>query len=190
MNSGKSTLFNQLVGNERSIVSNIEGTTRDYVSESFNAGDIICNLIDTAGLRETCDEVEREGINRTRYLVKNAFYKVFLVKAAVHNLIMDEIKTSGADIVFITGLDEVSENFEIKELPGVIYAYFGFDEMEKKYHLSKPFNASHELLKPNIEKALGKSGPIEPVGKSGPIEPVGKSGPIEPVGKWSYRTGG
>ena len=175
VNSGKSTLFNHLVGSDRSIVSNVEGTTRDYVSESFNAGDITCNLIDTAGLRETSDEIEKEGINRTKSLVKNAFFKVFLVKAAIHDLVVNDINASEADIIFITGLDEVPEEFKIKEIQNFNYAYLGFNHAEKEYHLIKSFN-------PIIEGGLSLGGPIEPAGESGPIEPAGESGPIEPAG--------
>ena len=60
-NTGKSSLLNSLIGRERAIVSNIPGTTRDYLSESFSIGGIPLQLIDTAGVRETEDIIEKMG---------------------------------------------------------------------------------------------------------------------------------
>jgi tRNA modification GTPase len=65
-NAGKSSLLNRLLGVQRSIVTNIEGTTRDYVEEQIEMGGLLCVLIDTAGLRDTEDEVESIGIQRAR----------------------------------------------------------------------------------------------------------------------------
>ena len=61
-NSGKSTLFNKILKKNRAIVSEIEGTTRDYIEEDILLGDIKVRLIDTAGLRETEDIIEIAGI--------------------------------------------------------------------------------------------------------------------------------
>jgi tRNA modification GTPase len=64
-NTGKSTLLNQLLGDDRAIVSNIEGTTRDVIEETLNIGGILFRLIDTAGIREGAEEVEAMGIERS-----------------------------------------------------------------------------------------------------------------------------
>ena len=71
-NVGKSALFNQLVGKERAIVTDIAGTTRDYLTESFQLGGMIVNLYDTAGIRETADYIEHLGIKKITDLLKNA----------------------------------------------------------------------------------------------------------------------
>ena len=71
-NSGKSTLFNTLLGEDRSIVSDISGTTRDVVRESFVLGNLLFRLSDTAGIRETSDAIESEGIKRSLGEIKNA----------------------------------------------------------------------------------------------------------------------
>ncbi len=65
-NVGKSSLLNLLLGSERAIVSEIPGTTRDTVEEVVNIGGVPVRLIDTAGMRESHDELERHGVARTR----------------------------------------------------------------------------------------------------------------------------
>lgn len=64
-NAGKSTLLNALLGEERAIVSEIHGTTRDTIEETLNIDGVLFRFIDTAGLRETSDVVERIGIGRS-----------------------------------------------------------------------------------------------------------------------------
>ena len=64
-NAGKSTLLNALVGEERAIVTDIPGTTRDTIEETMNLGGILFRFIDTAGIRESSDTVEKMGIDRT-----------------------------------------------------------------------------------------------------------------------------
>ena len=64
-NTGKSTLLNALLGEERAIVSDIHGTTRDTIEETLNIDGILFRFIDTAGLRETSETVEKIGIERT-----------------------------------------------------------------------------------------------------------------------------
>ncbi|MDE6413379.1 MAG: GTP-binding protein, partial [Eubacterium sp.] len=63
-NVGKSTLMNLLAGKDKSIVTNIEGTTRDIVEESVRLGNVVLRLSDTAGLRQSTDIVERIGVER------------------------------------------------------------------------------------------------------------------------------
>lgn len=65
-NAGKSTLLNQLLGEDRAIVSDIAGTTRDYLEETLTLDGILFRFIDTAGLRHTSDSIEALGIERTR----------------------------------------------------------------------------------------------------------------------------
>jgi len=66
VNAGKSTLFNALLGKDRAIVTPVEGTTRDTIEASKRGKDVFWLLVDTAGLRETNDQIEREGIERSK----------------------------------------------------------------------------------------------------------------------------
>lgn len=71
-NVGKSSLLNALIREDKAIVSNIAGTTRDIVEGSINIGGIVLNLIDTAGVRETDDFVEKIGVEKTKKIIDDA----------------------------------------------------------------------------------------------------------------------
>lgn len=71
-NVGKSSLMNMLCGSERSIVTDIAGTTRDIIENTVNIGDVTLNLADTAGIHETADTVERVGVDRANKRIENA----------------------------------------------------------------------------------------------------------------------
>lgn len=71
-NVGKSSVLNAMLGYERSIVTDIAGTTRDTVEEIFNLGGIRLRLIDTAGIHSTEDTVEKQGVERARKAAENA----------------------------------------------------------------------------------------------------------------------
>ena len=71
-NAGKSSLLNALLGYERAIVTRVPGTTRDTIEEKLRLGNVCLRLIDTAGLRQTDDEVERLGVERSRRAMESA----------------------------------------------------------------------------------------------------------------------
>ncbi len=79
-NVGKSTLLNRLVGDDRAMVSDIAGTTRDTVEESVVIGGVRFRFVDTAGIRTTDDRLERMGIERTMQAVKRAQIVVHMVE--------------------------------------------------------------------------------------------------------------
>ncbi len=80
-NVGKSSLFNQLLGKDRAIVTHIPGTTRDTLSEFFSINGIPVELIDTAGIRETEDFVEKLGVERTRTAIADADFVLAIIEA-------------------------------------------------------------------------------------------------------------
>ena len=81
-NAGKSSLLNRLLGMDRAIVSETAGTTRDTIEERASLGGYPFRVIDTAGLRETEDPVEREGVERARRAAEAADLRIHLVDAA------------------------------------------------------------------------------------------------------------
>ncbi len=78
-NTGKSTLLNALLGEERAIVSDIHGTTRDTIEETLNIDGVLFRFIDTAGLRETSEAVEKIGIERTFRKISEASVVIGMV---------------------------------------------------------------------------------------------------------------
>ncbi|SHM86406.1 tRNA modification GTPase [Cyclobacterium lianum] len=77
-NAGKSTLLNALLNEEKAIVSEIAGTTRDFIEDEINIGGVIFRFIDTAGLRDTTDTIEAMGVSRTREKMKSASLILYL----------------------------------------------------------------------------------------------------------------
>ncbi|ASK30048.1 tRNA uridine-5-carboxymethylaminomethyl(34) synthesis GTPase MnmE [Chryseobacterium sp. T16E-39] len=112
-NAGKSTLLNALLKEERAIVSSIAGTTRDTIEEVLHIKGHAFRLIDTAGLRETADEIEAIGVKKAKEKVENANILVYLADAAtedftediqmIQSLVRDDLKL----IICATKIDEV-----------------------------------------------------------------------------------
>lgn len=80
-NVGKSSLLNRLLGDSRAIVTNTPGTTRDLIEETVHFGGCTLSLVDTAGLRDTTDEIEREGMRRTENAVRDADLLIVVIDA-------------------------------------------------------------------------------------------------------------
>jgi len=80
-NVGKSSLLNRLLGDSRAIVTNTPGTTRDLIEETVHFDGCTLSLVDTAGLRETSDEIEREGMRRTEEAVRDADLLLVVIDA-------------------------------------------------------------------------------------------------------------
>ena len=88
-NVGKSTLLNALLGEQRAIVSDIQGTTRDTIEDTLVIDGILFRLIDTAGIRETGDELENMGIERSRQAARNAQIVISLLERGHQGVILD-----------------------------------------------------------------------------------------------------
>jgi tRNA modification GTPase len=86
-NAGKSTLLNALLNEEKAIVSEIAGTTRDFIEDEISIGGVIFRFIDTAGLRETTDVIEAIGVSRTQEKMKTASLILYLFDLSDTDLI-------------------------------------------------------------------------------------------------------
>lgn len=82
-NTGKSTLLNQLLGEDRAIVSNIAGTTRDVIEETININGIQFRLIDTAGIREGAEEIEAMGIERSKEKILQSKFVLCMADSSI-----------------------------------------------------------------------------------------------------------
>lgn len=82
-NAGKSSIMNTLMGSDIAIVTDIAGTTRDVLTESLDVGGVMLNLIDTAGIRNTEDTVEKIGVGRAKAAVKDADLVLYVVDSSV-----------------------------------------------------------------------------------------------------------
>jgi tRNA modification GTPase len=81
-NAGKSSLMNTLLGKDRAIVTDIAGTTRDLLEDNLSLGGLHFRLIDTAGIRETGEIIEKEGIRRSKEAMQNADIVVLVLDAS------------------------------------------------------------------------------------------------------------
>lgn len=81
-NAGKSSLLNVLAGKERAIVTDIEGTTRDALEEEIRLQDLTLNMIDTAGIRQTDDIIEKIGVEKAKEYIKNADLIIYVADAS------------------------------------------------------------------------------------------------------------
>ena len=77
-NAGKSTLLNTLLNEERAIVSEIAGTTRDTIEETLNINGVLFRLIDTAGIREASDQIEAIGVQKTYEKISESTILVYV----------------------------------------------------------------------------------------------------------------
>lgn len=145
-NVGKSSLLNSLLDEQRAIVTDIPGTTRDVLEESINIAGIALNIIDTAGIRQATDEVEKMGVARTRQVLEKADLVLFMLDGScgftledreIYDILGDKpviVILNKADLV----KDVAAELEKIKkEVPGVpvvamsLLENTGLDELEK-----------------------------------------------------------
>lgn len=154
-NAGKSTLFNKLLRDERSIVSSEEGTTRDYVSEVISLGETNFRIVDTAGVRSSENEIESEGIKRSLAWIDKAFYKILVINPFdFKEKNFDDFKNYSFDLIVFTHAD--------------------------KKDFIKSFQKISDLPETGRILIAGADAPIGPKGTIGPIGPDFKNGPIEP----------
>ena len=148
-NVGKSSLLNQLLGEEKAIVTELPGTTRDPVSSQLSMSGIPVNVIDTAGLRETNDIVENIGITKTWASIQNAGIIIFLVDAREGITIYEKniLKQLPKDINIIWAFNKIDLVADESNLT--------IDKNLTPIMISAKFNKGIDLLQDQILKQLG-----------------------------------
>lgn len=116
-NVGKSTLLNRLLNEERAMVSEIAGTTRDVIEERANIGGVLFRFLDTAGIRTTGDRLERMGIERTMESIRRAQVVIRLVDARHMDEAMPEfeVRPEQRVLTVVNKMDAAPEGFRVPE---------------------------------------------------------------------------
>lgn len=146
-NSGKSSLFNYLLKTNRAIVSHIAGTTRDYIEESIIINGVLFNLIDTAGLRVSSEEIESEGIRRSHKKISEADLMIYLIDSSCSE---EEIKLEIN--YFNSNFDKkksvlVFSKSDLSKIDYDIYNYYDYyDDYDDYDKTSKPRNPECDLF--------------------------------------------
>ena len=123
-NVGKSSLLNRLIGEEKAIVTSIKGTTRDSVEATFNFDNIVLNLVDTAGIRDTSDLVESIGVSKSLKLIEEADLILFVlnyneVLSEEDYVILDKLQNKNY-ITIINKID-LDKKIDDSKLQNVVY---------------------------------------------------------------------
>ena len=116
-NVGKSTLLNRLVGDDRAMVSDIAGTTRDTVEESIVIDDIRFRFIDTAGLHDTDDRLEQMGIERTERAMREAQIILYMTEPSQQELELPKL-SDGQRLLLVVNKMDTSDR---RDVEGAIY---------------------------------------------------------------------
>lgn len=141
-NAGKSSLLNALVGENRAIVTNIAGTTRDVIKEEININGILLNIMDTAGIRDTKDIIEKIGIDKSFDCLDKADLVIYVADSSTElddndRVILEKIKDKNAIILLNkidldneTSANELKRYTEKKIIPISAKLSKGIDEVE------------------------------------------------------------
>jgi len=153
-NAGKSTLLNLLVGEERAIVSDIHGTTRDVIEDTINLSGITFRFIDTAGIRETSDTIESLGIERTFQKLRQASIVLWVIDLTSPSEQIEELaqtiipQTEGKKVILVFNKSDLlsPEELAIKQkLLGKVPA--------DRLYISAKQQANTETLKQHLIQA-------------------------------------
>jgi len=162
-NAGKSTFFNMLLGFDRAIVSDVHGTTRDFVSETIFIKSLPFNLVDTAGIRETPNSIEKMGIERSVSLKDNAFFRIRVINP-------------------LLGIETYSSSLLGKEFDLTIFTHMDDTAFEASLgQFEQVLNGNCFGCGPIGPEVGAVSGPIGPGYCVAPIGPGLEIGPIGPV---------
>lgn len=173
-NAGKSSLLNAILKEERAIVTDIEGTTRDTIEESINISGIPIHIIDTAGIRNATNEVERIGIDKTKKIVEQADLVIAIFdstkKLEQEDMDIMELIRNKKSIIVLNKIDVKEKVLDRKMFDRDVIEisakeYIGLDELYRKinelFELNEIQFEDNEMItnirhKTAIDKALEK----------------------------------
>lgn len=162
-NTGKSTLLNALLQEDRAIVSNIAGTTRDTIEETLNIDGVLFRFIDTAGIRQTDETIEKIGIEKTYEMISKASVILGLLNCEnnleeIENemkLMLSKVDLNEQKLIFLLNKIDITENSENTTIPsdniaegadsstsasGNVLVQAAFDEKKSKNNIFKSGN--------------------------------------------------
>jgi len=146
-NAGKSSLLNALLGKNRAIVSATAGTTRDVLEDHMRLGGLNIKLIDTAGIRETVESIEQEGIRRTHNAIDEADVILLVLDSTLGESAIDQellVKLNGRKMI------AVWNKIDLKDPPKGDFSYFA--------HISAETGNGLDSLRELIEKVVFENG--------------------------------
>lgn len=166
-NAGKSSLLNFMVGEERAIVTDIAGTTRDVIQETVRIGGISLNVIDTAGIRNTDNAVEKIGVEKARKYAENADLILYMVDSSVD---LDESDREiisllqNKKVIVLLNKSDLSARVDEKDIEQVLKKSFpvikislktneGLSEIEKEIKnifFRGELKSNHQILITNV----------------------------------------
>jgi tRNA modification GTPase len=155
VNSGKSSIFNALLRENRAIVSPHPGTTRDYIEEGLNLEGVLFRIVDTAGIRDTVEPVEADGVERSKGLLARADVLVLVVDSTSEadlqaaRMSIEEVGLRGRTVIAFNKIDLVPE------LSPRVDDHLSDECMTSSVYLSAKTGAGVELLSKALVKAAG-----------------------------------
>ena len=149
-NAGKSSLLNQLAGQESAIVTEVPGTTRDILREHIQLDGLPLHIIDTAGLRESDDIVEQEGIKRAKQIIEKADRVLLVIDVNDEDKNEEQLKKNIPDNVGVTSIynkiDRKQQSAEIIETAA---------KQKTEIYLSAKTGEGIDLLKQHLKQCMG-----------------------------------
>ena len=147
-NAGKTSLLNQLAGQESAIVTDMPGTTRDILREHIQIDGLPLHIIDTAGLRESEDIIEQEGVKRAKQVIENSDRILYVVD------INDEEKAPLEELI-----DEVPVNIGVttvfNKIDKLEHVAGSIEAADTEIYLSAKTGSGIDLLKQHLKKCMG-----------------------------------
>lgn len=171
-NAGKSSLMNVLVGEERAIVTDIAGTTRDTLEENIRLNGISLNVIDTAGIRETEDIVEKIGVDKAKNIADEADLIIFVADGSrpldendeqIIELIRDRkaiVLLNKTDLIMVLSEEELREKTGKPVIPVSAKEQKGIDKLEeqiKEWFLHGEIDFNDEVMITNVRHKTAMS---------------------------------